>query len=85
MSPLWTKHKPSWVPDEEVISDIITVSQEINPAFIAICGTPIPMITGVDFNALAKMCEARTGIPSFGFATDGMHSYLPGIAKPTKP
>ena len=67
--------------DEEVISDIITVSQEINPAFIAICGTPIPMITGVDFNALAKMCEARTGIPSFGFATDGMHSYLPGIAQ----
>ena len=27
------------------------------------------------------MCEVRTGIPSFGFGTDGMHSYLPGIAQ----
>lgn len=67
--------------DEEVVNDIITAAKEINPAFIAVCGTPIPMITGVDFNALAKMCEMRTNIPSFGFATDGMHSYLLGIAQ----
>lgn len=67
--------------DEAVVEDIVTVATEIEPAFIAICGTPIPMVTGVDFNALATMCEQRTGIPSFGFATDGMHSYLSGIAQ----
>lgn len=67
--------------DDAVVEDIVTVATEIEPAFIAICGTPIPMVTGVDFKAIATMCEQRTGIPSFGFATDGMHSYLSGIAQ----
>lgn len=67
--------------DERLVNDIVQAARELEPKFIAVCGSPIPMITGVDFAALAQMCEQRTGIISFGFATNGMHSYLSGISQ----
>lgn len=67
--------------DERLVNDIVQAAEELQPKFIAVCGSPIPMITGVDFAALAQMCEQRTGITSFGFATNGMHSYLSGISQ----
>ena len=67
--------------DDRLVNDIYIAAKELNPNFIAICGTPIPLISGVDFTALAKMCEDKTGIPSFGLATNGMHSYISGISQ----
>lgn len=64
--------------DEKLIGDIVTAAKELSPKFIAIAGTPIPMMIGTDFNAIAAVVEKRTGIPSFGFPTNGMHSYLSG-------
>lgn len=64
--------------DEKLIGDIVVAARELSPRFIAIAGTPIPMMTGVDFTAMARVIEKRTGIPTFGFATNGMHSYIQG-------
>lgn len=65
--------------DEKLISDIIDAANELNPKFIAVAGSPIPMVTGTDFPAVASIIETRTGIPAFGFPTNGMHSYLSGV------
>ncbi|MBE6726219.1 MAG: oxidoreductase [Ruminococcaceae bacterium] len=64
--------------DGKLIGDCARAAEELHPRFVAVAGTPIPMMTGVDFDAVAVEIEARTGIPSFGFATDGMHSYVRG-------
>ncbi|MEG1426800.1 MAG: nitrogenase component 1 [Oscillospiraceae bacterium] len=64
--------------DEKLISDIVSAAEELRPNFIAIAGSPIPMMVGTDFPAVAAIIEKRTGIPAFGFATNGMHSYLSG-------
>lgn len=67
--------------DEKFIGDVTEAARELHPAFIALAGTPIPMVIGTDFAALASLIEQRTGIPTFGFATNGMHSYLSGASQ----
>lgn len=64
--------------DEKFLDDIVRTARDMHPAFIAIGGTPIPMIMGTDFKGLARVLEKRTKISSFGFATNGMHTYEKG-------
>lgn len=67
--------------DEKLIGDIVDAANQLHPRFIAIAGTPIPMLTGCDIPAIAAEAEARTGIPAFGFQTNGMHSYVKGAGE----
>ena len=64
--------------DEKLINDIVLAAEDLKPKFIAIAGTPIPTMTGFDFEAVAALIEERTGIPAFGFPTTGMNSYVHG-------
>ena len=66
--------------DEKLIQDIISATEQLSPKFIAIAGTPIPMMIGTDFKAIASVIEKQTGIPAFGLATNGMHTYIQGIS-----
>lgn len=66
--------------DEKLISDIVSAAEELHPRFIALAGTPIPTMTGFDFSSVARIIEQRTGIPAFGFATTGMHTYIRGAS-----
>ena len=66
--------------DEKLISDIVDAAEVLKPAFIAIAGTPIPTMTGFDFEAVASVIEHRTGIPCFGFPTTGMNTYIHGVS-----
>ena len=66
--------------DEKLIGDIVSAAEELKPKFIAIVGTPIPTMVGFDFDAVACLIEERTGIPSFGFATTGMNTYVKGVS-----
>lgn len=61
--------------DGKLIRDIEDAARELHPRFIAIAGTPIPMMMGTDFSGIARLIERETGIPTFGFATNGMHDY----------
>lgn len=64
--------------DEKLIGDIVAAANDLHPRFIAVAGTPIPTMTGFDFTAVAELIEQRTGIPTFGFSTTGMNSYVTG-------
>ncbi|MBE6949993.1 MAG: oxidoreductase [Ruminococcaceae bacterium] len=66
--------------DEKLIDDIVAAANDLHPNFIAIAGTPIPAMTGFDFQAVAAVIEERTGIPTFGFATTGMNTYVSGAS-----
>ena len=66
--------------DEKLIEDIVAAANDLKPKFIAIAGTPIPTMTGFDFNAVAELIKERTGIPAFGFSTTGMSTYVSGIS-----
>lgn len=70
--------------DEKMISDICAAAQEQNPEFIAVCGSPMPMMTGTDFDAAAQEIQRRTGITSFALHTNGMKSYLAGAGEAFK-
>ena len=64
--------------DEKLIGDIVAAAEDLQPRFIAVAGTPIPTMTGFDFEAVAELIEQRTEIPSFGFSTTGMNTYIHG-------
>lgn len=66
--------------DEKLIGDIVAAAEDLKPKFIAVAGTPIPTMTGFDFTAVAELIEQRTGIPSFGFPTTGMNTYVHGAS-----
>lgn len=64
--------------DQKLIDDIVDAAKQLSPKFIAIAGTPIPMMIGTDFDGIAEKIEYKTGIPTFPLATNGMHSYIKG-------
>lgn len=64
--------------DDRLIDEVVETAKQLQPKFISIAGSPIPMVIGTDFKAIARVIESRTGIPCFGFTTNGMHSYLSG-------
>ena len=67
--------------DGRLIDDITNAATELHPKFIAIVGTTIPAMTGFDADATARVVENRTGIPTFGFKTTGMRSYIHGASE----
>ena len=67
--------------DEKLISDVCSAAADQKPEFIAVCGSPMPMMTGVDFDAVAAEIEARSGIRTFGMHTNGTHSYIEGASE----
>lgn len=66
--------------DEKLIADVCRAAEELKPRFIAIAGTPIPMMMGTDIPAVARLVEKRCGIPTLGLVTNSMHSYNHGAS-----
>ena len=67
--------------DEKFIADVTAAARDQQPAFIAICGSPMPMMTGFDYDAAAAEIEARTGIRTFPMHTNGTRSYIEGASE----
>ena len=67
--------------DEKLISDCVSAAEDLRPEFIALCGSPMPMMTGVDFEAIASEIASRSGIPTFGLHTNGTVSYITGASQ----
>ena len=67
--------------DEKFISDVVSAAHDQKPLFIAVCGSPMPMMTGVDFDAAAAEIERRSGIRTLAMHTNGTHSYITGAAE----
>ena len=66
--------------DEKLIGDIVDAAKELKPNFVAVAGTPIPAMTGFDFDSIAWMIEQQTDIPALGFKTTGMNTYVYGAS-----
>ena len=64
--------------DDRLIHDIAEAARIYSPEFIAVANSPIPYITGMDFEAVCRAVEQETGIPSFYISTNGMHDYVHG-------
>ena len=65
--------------DEKFIGDIVRAAKDLSPRFIALVRSPIPMVIGTEFDAIREIIERETGIPTFYFPTNGMHSYVQGV------
>lgn len=64
--------------DDDLIRDIVESAGIYRPKFIAIANSPIPYVTGMDFDAISRLVEKKTGIPTFYITTNGMHDYTCG-------
>ncbi len=67
--------------DDKLINDTVQAADEFHPKFIMLCGTPVPHMTGTDFQAIARIIEKKTGIPTFGLHTNNMHAYFKGAGE----
>lgn len=67
--------------DRKVLRDMLETIQTLHPKFAALAGTPIPMMIGCDIPTIAFQLEQESGIPCFGFSTNGMRSYLCGASE----
>ena len=65
--------------DEKFIRDIIRAAKDLKPRFISLVRTPVPLMSGTDFEGIAAEIEARSGIPTFWFPTTGMQTYVRGV------
>lgn len=65
--------------DDKFIKRIIKAAESLKPKFIAVLGSPVPMVVGADFNGIASEIQALTGIPAMGIDTTGLAYYGKGI------
>lgn len=48
---------------------------------VALLGTPVPALVGMDLSGLARQVQNATGVPAVGIETDGFSCYDVGIRK----
>ena len=51
------------------------------PAFIALCGSPMPMMMGTDFDALAAVIESRIHIPVIQVSEEEARKRVFGVSR----
>lgn len=91
--PRWTKErKPAFsaqirtldtvMGDEGgIISQVLDAARELKPACVALVGTPVPAIVGMDLAGMARDIEREGGIPCMGIATNGFDTYEHGVSR----
>jgi hypothetical protein len=70
--------------DSKVIDQVCAAAGDLESEMIAVVGTPVPAIVGMDMQGIAREVEARIGRPTFGFDTNGFSYYDKGIALAAK-
>lgn len=70
--------------DEPLICGAVKAAQQLHPAFIAIIGSPVPAVTGMDLSGIAAEIEFRSGTPSFALDCSGFKPYHQGAGAALK-
>ena len=65
--------------DRRILRQTAEAARALRPDFIALLGSPVPAIVGMDMDGMAREVEAQTGIPALGFDTTGFSSYRRGV------
>ncbi len=66
--------------DEKVILQVVEAAEKLHADFIAVLGSPVPAIIGMDMTGMAREIEARSGRPALGFNTTGFSYYNKGVS-----
>lgn len=66
--------------DDKFIDDVVTAANDFSPAFIVILCTPVPLMMGTDFPAIARVIADKTGIPAYAAPTNSMQAYDVGVS-----
>lgn len=66
--------------DHILLEKILSAQEALNRRFIALLGSPSPMVLGTDLEALSKIIEQKTGKKCLRFDTKGTLFYDEGIS-----
>lgn len=66
--------------DEKLIRNILKAGELVHPTIYTVVGSPVPMVIGTDTRGIAHELETTTGVPSFGFDTNGLGLYHTGVS-----
>lgn len=66
--------------DARLINQTIDAADQLRPRCIALVGTPVPAITGMDLAGIAREVEVACGIPAVGVETTGFETYELGAS-----
>ncbi len=67
--------------EAKLIQKIRAQLAEQFPQFIALLGSPAPMVIGMDYQAVANEVSQYFGLPTFSFDTSGMYTYERGASQ----
>ncbi|MCL0080197.1 hypothetical protein M1O19_02570 [Dehalococcoidia bacterium] len=66
--------------DEKLIDKVENAVRALGRRFVAIVGSPAPMVIGTDYRALAHILSQRTGLPVLTFDVNGTCYYDKGAS-----
>ena len=66
--------------DEKLIRNILKTGELVHPTIYTVVGSPVPMVIGTDTKGIAHEREVTTGVPAFGFDTNGLGLYHTGVS-----
>lgn len=67
--------------ESRIIEQTCDMARELGVSCIALLGTPVPAVTGMDLAGIACEVEAAAGIPTIGIETSGFETYECGASK----
>lgn len=66
--------------DARILDQTIEAVEALHPSCVALVGTPVPAIVGMDVRGMAREVECRCGMPAFGLPTTGFNTYEHGTS-----
>lgn len=67
--------------DRRIVDQVVDAARELGSSCVAILGTPVPAITGMDLPGIAQAVERACGVPAVGIETCGFETYEQGVAR----
>lgn len=67
--------------DDKLIEETLQAARDLSPTMLAVMGSPVPMVIGSDMDGIAHELEERSGLPAFGFHTNGLSLYNRGVSE----
>lgn len=64
-----------------IVGRVLEAARELEPACIALVGTPVPAIVGMDLAGMASDIARECDIPCIGIATNGFDTYERGVSR----
>ncbi len=67
--------------ESRIIEQTADMARELGVSCIALLGTPVPAVTGMDLAGIACEVEDVAGVPTLGIETNGFETYERGASK----